>query len=189
MKTTSAPPPIEDLLDPFAIVAVGLSAVFLVAGVVWSHMAGSMLRMLILALALAYIGRRVIATQLPAKALLREWTPFDGAAEPQSIPVPAELLDLVRELRFADDEATRRAAVPGPVRRILDEAWARHLAEGHGIEIDEPGALDLLPEGLSPASLRYITAMVDPTAPSAPHNSDPSTLAELGPILNDLETL
>ncbi len=178
-------------MKPFDAGALLLAAIFLLAGVIWPHMAGALLRGFVLTLVLLWVSLRALAAGLPSARTLDRYAPFDGAGDRVERVLPDGLWDLVQEVRNADDpERSRRSIVSPAVRGLLQEDAARRLAEGYGLNLLDPAHHPRIRTRLSGDTWRLIAPTgAEGAAPRVAAAHDAVTLGQLDPILDELEML
>ena len=176
----------------FSIVSVALAVLVLLAAIVWPHMAGSLLRAYLILLALVLVARRVVQTELPARHLLDDWSPFDGTLDPRRAEMPDGMWKISVDLRLANDpERAARALVPGPVRDLLRRHVDRRLSEGFGLDLSDPEHHPRIRDHLGPDAWELVAPRPDDAdrhyQVGGIHES--VTLDRLDPVLDDLEKL
>lgn len=181
------PPPV----GPLGATAMGASLLFLLAGVIWPHMAGSLLRALLVVLVLIWVAYRAYRTELPAETALDRYSPFDGFGDRPRPPVPDGLRKLEDDLRNADDPVRgARTIVPSSVAEIVREAAEERLAERLGLEVERGAHHPAIRARLDPLTWLLVAPPGAPgAAPALPAAHETVTLDQLDPVLDDLEAL
>jgi hypothetical protein len=181
------PEPFEGLPSGRAVrlAGVGLVLVVLIAAVLWPNAADGLLRLLLVTLAIGYIGRRGFDA-LPPLAEERG-SPFGREPMPDRPPAaPRPLYDLLRQLRSAYGGAGGSArAIPPPICRTLREEAERRLAEGHRLDAAKAADHIRIRALVTHATWRLIEPLPCHGAP-LPRRIP---LSQLDSILDDLEKL
>jgi hypothetical protein len=170
-----------------------VSCGYLAVGIAWPHVAERMLQMLLVTLALAFVGARIYRSGLPALMTQDTYSPFERRAD-ESPPStsPTAIRVLAGQIAAADDpRGAARAPIPGAAAQVVATEASRRLAEHHGLNLLDPTDHGRVRELLSQPTW----ALLEPTLPtptaeagsSAPRGAVP--LSELARILDDLERL
>jgi len=177
---------------PWALVVMGVSVVFLVAGVIWPGIAGSLLRVLLAGLALGFLAFRALGSGLPSATVYDTYSPFEGSLADRSPPsTPDVIRRYARTLSLADDpEAEAGAPVPWPVARELLRELGRRLENGHGLRLEHPTQATRIREMVS-APTRALLGLSGTSGSGAPPHPEDRfiPMADLDDILDDLERL
>lgn len=173
----------------FGSAVATLSVAFLVGGVVWPHLAGRLLQILVATLAMSWVAARAYRSALPERLVTDTYSPFDAHDLDRSRPShPPAVRKLAHELRAADDgETAHRSAIPLAARRIVSAEAARRLAERHALSLNDPSHRHRIRGLLSEPTW----ALVRPgsESPRGYPSGDPVPLIHLDRILEDLEAL
>lgn len=156
------------------------------AGITWPRMAGTLLRLLIAALALLLVGGRAWHALAHVRVKPKEYTPFEGVlAERERPAAPQALRQLTATLRLADDPAVaQRADLPWPIRRALAAELSRRLADRHSLEVGNPSHHARIRALLSEPAQQLIIP-----ADGAAASSRQLAMSHLERILEDVEAL
>lgn len=166
---------------------------FVLAGIAMPDAAETMLRVLLLTLAVGFVVARAYAAMLPATTTQDVYSPFaDHTAEPTPPATPRVIRQLTAELAAADDErSARRAPIPWSVRWTVIEEATRRLAERHGLTLDDARHHSTIRSLVSEPTW----ALLEPGHPAAGSGASPGAagrpvpLSQLDLILDDLEKL
>lgn len=177
---------------PWALVAMLVSVAFLVAGVIWPGLAGSLLRVLMAGLALGFLASRALGLGLPSATVYDTYSPFEGSLADRS---PPSAPDVVRQraqlLSRADDpEAEAGEPVPWPVARELLRELGRRLENGHGLRLEHPTQATRIREMVS-APTRALLGLSETSGSGASRHPEDRfiPMADLDDVLDDLEKL
>lgn len=173
----------------FGSAVATLSVAFLVAGVVWPHLAGRLLQILVATLAVSWVAARAYRSGLPEGLVTDTYSPFDAHdLDRPPASQPPGVRKLAHELRAADDgETARRFAIPLPARRIVTAEASRRLAERHALSLSDPSDHRRIRSLVSESTW----TLIHPESESARGypSGDPVPLIHLDAILEDLEAL
>lgn len=166
-----------------------LGVAVLIVGLVWPHIALSLLQGLIAALAVGYVGARTYGAQLPSSLSSDRYSPFDGVA---AAPRPSQSPPAVRHLATllqaaADPEDARRAPIPAAASRIIAAETSRRLAESHGLSFRRPGDHARIRSLLSDATWSLVRA--ERTKRRASAEGGPLPIQRLESVLDEVERL
>jgi hypothetical protein len=176
-----------------ASAVVAVSCGYLAVGVIWPHVAERMLQMLLVTLALAFVGARIYRSSFPELMSQDAYSPFErhGHEAPASTS-PTAIRVLARQIAAVDDSGgASRAPIPGAAAQIVSAEASRRLAENHGLSLLDPGDQGRVRELLSEPTW----ALLEPTLPNPAAGAGSSSirgavpLSELARILDDLEKL
>lgn len=191
----SPEPPLEQPSGgptPWGLVTVAVSLGFLVGGILWPGIAESLLRILVVSLALGWTAARALAAGLPSAAVHSTYAPFDATLAESLVPAAP---DVVRrralELTSVDDpEEGPRRPIPWPVARTLIHEAARRLENGHGLRLDSPGDGARIRMLVSDATAALLGLEERPEARSVDEaRMRMVPLARIDDVLDDLESL
>jgi hypothetical protein len=173
--------------------AVVISLAFLTAGIVWPQAAETLLRTLVVTLAVTTVVVHAFRTLLPVHAAGEISTPFDGSVGGWTLSAaPHPLRRLTDELKAADDaRAAPRTPVPMSVRLIIRDEAARRLSERHGLNLGDPTHHARIQSLVAEPTWRLLRS-ADPRVRSGPEAVPPTRivpLSQLDHILTDLERL
>jgi hypothetical protein len=176
----------------WAVEAVAVSLVFLVAGILWPGVAGVLLRVLVVSLALGWGAARALRANLPTAAVHDSYSPFDG--EPLDIPasaIPDVVWRRARWLTAIDDHrGGDLRPIPWPIARSLIHEAVRRLEKGHGLRFGNPADTARIRHMVSEATWTLLGqgAGAD-TADLGRIKARWVPLAQMDDILDDLERL
>lgn len=173
----------------FGSAVATLSVAFLVAGVVWPHLAGRLLQTLVAVIVVSWVAARAYRSDLPESLVTDTYSPFDAHDVDRPPPShPSAVRKLAHELRAADDgEAAHRFAIPLAARRIVSSEASRRLAERHALSLSDPSDHPRIRSLLSEPAWALIRP--ESESPRGYPSGDPVPLIHLDRILEDLESL
>jgi len=179
-------------VSPWALVTVAVSLAFLVAGIMWPGVAESLLRVLLIGLALGWGAARALGIGLPTDTVWGIYSPFDSAFG--DLPPPA-VPDVVRRRARALARADGASGgpvqpIPWPVAQDLIHEAARRLESGHGLRLGRPTDAPRIRALVSEAT-RTLLGLDDSAGTSDPEGAVYRIipLSRLDAIIDDLERL
>lgn len=183
--------PTEEI-SPWAVEAVAVSVLFLASGILWPGVAGVLLRVLVVALALGWGAARALRANLPTAAVHDTYSPFDGElADIPSSAIPDVVRSRTRWLTPVDDpKGGALRPIPWPVAQSLVQETARRLEKGHGLRLGNPADTSRIRHMVSEATWTLLGQMDGAdTADSGGAKVRAVPLARMDDILDDLERL
>ena len=177
-----------DVRGILAALAVSLvSVAYIAAGVAWPHAAGSLLRLLVLTLAVMYAAAEASRALQHIGAERKRYSPFDGGAQASRAPsAPQSLRSLTAQLGAADSETDAvRVLIPWSVLATLLAEVRRRLAEHHGLDPATAAHLPRIRSLVSAPTLELLAARDDVRNPDEVN----LTMDQLPHILDDVERL
>lgn len=182
-------PPDGDAVGPVGIAVTAVSIVFLAAGIALPEAADTLLRLMLVALALAIVLALAHQGRLPARATADSASPFDGDAAFREVPSePVGVRELAVELRAADrPRLAKRSPIPRRVRWKVTDEFARRLAERHGLRLGHARDHDQIRTLIAAPTWALIRPQPPVSGAAGTHAI--LTLSELAMILDDLESL
>lgn len=182
---------VEPSLGPVGITVIVTSVAFILAGIAWPQAADALLRTLLAALVLIFLGGRAYLAVLPARMTRRFFSPFDAGADGRPPPAaPEALRKWTRELDEADDHRrARQAGVPAAIRWSVADEASRRLAERHRLDLNDASDHAAIRALVSELTWRLIRPSGAESTPRADAGSSRVLLSRLGLILDDLEKL
>ena len=183
-------PPLEPTL--WELIAVVVSLGLLVSGILWPGNAESLLRILLVALALGWTTARGLGIKLPTATMYDTYSPFDGGlGDTPPTAVPYVVRRRARVLTAVDDpDGGALRPIPWPVARGLIQEAARRLEHGHGLKLSCPTDH----ARIRPLVSEVTWTLLGLSTPASTHPAGGSRkravpLARLDDILDDLERL
>lgn len=178
--------------DPWSVVTVAGSLGCLVGGILWPGMAETLLRVLLVSLALGWAAATALRMGLPAATTYDTFSPFDGIladAPPPAIPdVVQRRARTVTAIDDPRDGALR--PIPWPVAQTLIRETARRLERRWGLRLDRPDDLDRIRPKVSESTWTLLGLGDDVDTPMGSGTRESMVpLARLDDILDDLERL
>lgn len=170
-----------------AVVVVG----FLFGGLLWPHAADGLLRLLLVTLAIGYVGIRGYRVLPP---IIRDpYSPFGRDPLITNPPVaPPSLRKLVRLLRAAAEAPSSNGRIiPGSVCLLVRHEAGRRLAQNHRLDLDEPRDHPQIRSLVAEPTWFFIRPPLSTEQPLslARGRSHTVPLSQLDHILDDLERL
>lgn len=175
--------------SPWGLVAVAVSLGFLVGGIIWPGVAESLLRILLIGLALGWGAARALAIGLPTATVYGTFSPFDSDLTDRLPPsIPDVVRRRARALTAADDpERGALRPIPWPVVQDLIHEAARRLEKGHGLRLGRPGDGARIRAMVSESTWTLLGLEGPSGAFEGAYHAIP--LARLDDIIDDLERL
>ena len=176
-------------MKPVSIVIVVVSVIALSAGLIWPHLAGSFLRILLALAGLSVVVRWSVHARLPRRVVSDVYSPFDSDATP---PTPSATLAGIQSLTvlLAPSDSSvdaLRAPIPEAARRTVTTHADHRLAERHGLRLESPSDHDRIRALVSDATW----SLIRPRPARGPSSflDDPVPQERLEAILDDLEQI
>jgi hypothetical protein len=178
--------------DPWAVVAVVGSLGCLVGGILWPGMAETLLRILLVSLALGWAAARALKIGLPSAKVYDTFSPFDGMLADAPAPaVPDVVQRRARTVTAVDDpHGGVLRPIPWPVAQALIREIVRRLESGWGMLVDRPDDVDRIRRRVSESTWTLLgLGEVANTPTTGGMKGWMVPLARLDDILDDLERL
>jgi hypothetical protein len=179
-------------LSPWGLLAVIVSLAFLAGGTMWPGVAESLLRILLIGLALGWAAARALGIGLPTAWMHDSWSPFESdLAELPPPSIPDVVRRRARALSAVDDpERGTHRPIPGSVARDLADETARRLETLHGLRPGRPKDASRIRAMVSQSTWTLL-GLRDADGPREDGGVGDRTIpfARLDDIIDDLERL
>ncbi len=183
----------EAVVSPAALALALVAVAFLAVAVVWPRTAETLLRALLVILALSAVAIRVYRAGLPERTTHDGYSPFDGpGGERPRSRQPRVIQELAGELAAVDDpERARTTRISWRHARVVASEISRGLAERRGLRLARASDRPRIRALLSDPAWRLVTAegLDAPPEKGVLGEGPDIPLSDFHTILDDLEKL